>query len=99
MGHNGISPAFGSADAGASGDAMSEYARRADVLGTFVDDAVESEHRVAIAMARRSEAIERARAYSEQLAADTLAGGSGGRSIDLARRAFVSEIAAALRIP
>jgi hypothetical protein len=96
MGRNGIGPAFGSSD---QAIVMSDYARRSDVLGDLVDDIVESEHRVSIATARRAKAIDDARAFSEALANDRIAGTSSARSIEMARRAFVSEVGAALRIP
>jgi hypothetical protein len=96
MGRNGIGPAFGSSD---QAIVVSDYARRSDVLGDLVDDIVESEHRVSIATARRAKAIDDARAFSEALANDRIAGTSSARSIEMARRAFVSEVGAALRIP
>jgi hypothetical protein len=96
MGRNGISPAFGPTD---QPTAMSDYARSSDLLGHLVDDVVEAEHRVGIAMARRAHAIESARSFSEELANRRIAGASSARSIDLAHRAFVSEVGAALRIP
>ena len=96
MGRNGINPAFGSSD---EAIVVSDYARRSDVLGDLVDDIVESEHRVSIAMARRAKAIEDARSFSEALANDRIAGTSSARSIEMARRAFVSEVGAALRMP
>jgi hypothetical protein len=45
-----------------------------DVLGGMIDEVVESEFRVGLAMSRRSQAIERARKYSEALANDPPSG-------------------------
>ena len=71
-----------------------------DVLGTILDDVVESEVRIAQATFRRTQAIERARKYAEALANDPPSGRQPTRSsIDMSRRAFVSEIAAALHLP
>jgi hypothetical protein len=51
-------------------------------------------------MSRRTQAIERARKYSEALANDPVSGiRPTWSSLDMSRRAFVSEIAAALHIP
>jgi hypothetical protein len=96
MGRRDIGVAFGPAD---SASPMSDYGSRADVLGSLVDEVIESEVRIAIAMARRTQAIERARKYSEALASDFSITNSTASSIETARRAFVCEIAAALHIP
>ncbi len=100
MGRNGIGVAFPPSDP--SSEPVRPpgfFADRFDELGAMVDDVVEAEHRVAIAMARRTRAIERARAFSEAIAGDPPSGTATASSIDMARRAFVSEIAAALRLP
>lgn len=81
------------------GDPDGFFGDRFDQLGSLVDDVVEAEHRIAVATARRTRAIERARRYSDAIANDPPAGNPTPSSIDLARRAFVSEIAAALRLP
>jgi hypothetical protein len=80
-----------------SQDARSPYAVMADRLGDLVDDVVQADYVVGLATARRCEAIERARGWSEQLADATGAGSA--RSRELAERSFVAELAAALRVP
>jgi hypothetical protein len=77
----------------------SVMAAHLDTLGGLVDEVVESEVRIAIATARRIQAIERARKYSEALASDPRVGNPTASSIETARRAFVCEIAAALHVP
>jgi hypothetical protein len=96
MGRNGMGVVFEPADASHPTDFQ---AHRRDVLASLVDEVVEAEHRIGIAMARRAEAIERARAFSESIAANPATGVATASSQDLARRGFVSEIAAALRLP
>src|ERR1019366_635053 len=59
-----------------------------------------SEFRVGLAMSRRTKAIERARKYSAALANDPPSGIRPTKSsLDMWRRAFTSEIAAALHLP
>ncbi len=71
-----------------------------DALGALVDEVVESEFRIGLAMSRRTQAIERARKYSEALAVDPASGIPPIKSsLEMSRRAFVCEIAAALHIP
>jgi Domain of unknown function (DUF222) len=77
-------------------DLRTAYARRADTLASMVDEVVEADLKLGIAHARRAQAIERARTYSEA-AAHTATSTPSSR--DMARRSFVAEIAAALRIP
>ena len=72
------------------------FARRADTLASLVDEIVESEVKLGIAQANRARAIERARTYSEASAQTST---STPASRDMARRSFVAEVAAALRIP
>jgi hypothetical protein len=80
-------------------------AAAANALGSLVDEVVEAEFVIGLAMARRAKAIERASKYSEGIAASPPAGRSTSPSAqstvasrDMARRSFVAEIAAALRI-
>jgi hypothetical protein len=74
-----------------------------DSLGVLVDDVVEADFVVGLAVARRAEAIERAREWSEvtarALAADASGGGSLRSRLEMAERGFTSEVGAALRIP
>src|SRR5471032_2078068 len=68
---------------------------RPDALGALVDEVVESEFRIGLAMSRRTQAIERARKYSEALAIDPASGIPPIKSsLEMSRRAFVCEIAA-----
>jgi hypothetical protein len=112
MGHRGIGVAFADtdvADAEATGAAWpgaaspSAYAVMSDSLGALVDDVVQADFVVGLAMARRAEAIERAREWSEVTARAQAADASGGGSLrsrlEMAERGFTSEIGAALRIP
>jgi hypothetical protein len=96
MGRNGIGVAFGSAD---SPRPANDYGDRMDALGAIVDEVIEAEFRIGLAMSRRTQAIERARKYSEALANDPPSGKPTASTIEMARRAFVCEIAAALRTP
>ena len=97
MGHKDMGVAFGPAD---SSRPTSVSDDRMDVLGGMIDEVVESEFRVGLAMSRRSQAIERARKYSEALANDPPSGSAPtSSSRDMWRRAFISEIAAALHVP
>jgi hypothetical protein len=96
MGRNDINVAFEPTDAASP---ISQYGQRADVLGTLVDEVIESEYRIGEATSRRAQAIERARKYSEALANDPVSGNPTARSVEMARRAFVCEIAAALHLP
>jgi hypothetical protein len=96
MGRNGIGVTFGSAD---SSRPASDFGARMDALGAMVDEVIEAEFRIGLAMSRRSQAIERARKYSEALASESSSGKPTLSSIDMWRRAFVCEIAAALHIP
>ena len=96
MGRKDIGATFGTPD---SSRPQGAIASRLDTLGRLVDEVVESEVCIAIAMARRTQAIERARKYSEALASDPSVGNPTPSSIETARRAFVCEIAAALHIP
>jgi Domain of unknown function (DUF222) len=96
MGRNDMGVAFGSAD---SPRPASDYGDRMDALGAIVDEVIEAEFRIGLAMSRRTQAIERARKYSEALANDPPSGKPTASTIEMARRAFVCEIAAALRIP
>jgi hypothetical protein len=75
------------------------FGAAANALGSLVDEVVEAEFVIGLAMARRAKAIERASKYSEGIAASPASGTSTPGSRDMARRSFVSEIAAALRIP
>jgi hypothetical protein len=96
MGRNGMGVAFGATD---SSRPESDRGDRMDALGAMVDEVVEAEFRIGLALSRRSQAIERARKYSEALANDPPSGTASRSSVDMWRRAFVSEIAAALHIP
>jgi Domain of unknown function (DUF222) len=75
------------------------FAAAANAFGSLVDEVVEAEFVIGLAMARRAKAIERASKYSQGIAASPPAGRSTPASRDMARRSFVAEIAAALRIP
>jgi hypothetical protein len=75
------------------------FVAAANALGSLVDEVVEAEFVIGLAMARRAKAIERASKYSEGIAAGPSAGRSTPGSRDMARRSFVAELAAALRIP
>jgi hypothetical protein len=82
------------------------FAAVANALGALVDEVVEAEFVIGLAMARRAKAIERASKYSEGIVAGPPSGWptsavvrSTPASRDMARRSFVAEIAAALRIP
>jgi hypothetical protein len=104
MGYRGIGVAFadtGEIDAGAP--SSSAYAVMSDSLGALVDDVVQADFVVGLAMTRRAEAIERAREWSEVTARAQAADASGGGSLrsrlEMAERSFTSEIGAALRIP
>jgi hypothetical protein len=73
---------------------------RLDSLGFMVDEVVEAEYRIGVETARRAQAIERARKYSDALANEPASGKQPtSSSMEMARRAFVCEIGAALRIP
>ena len=97
MGRKDMGLTFGPAD---SSRPATDYGDRMDALGDLVDEVVESEFRVGLAMSRRTQAIERARKYSEALANDPLSGIRPTRSsLEMSRRAFVCEIAAALHVP
>ena len=97
MGRKDMGVTFGPAE---SSRPVSAPAEGMDALAAMVDEVIESEFRVGLAMSRRSKAIERARKYSEALANDASTGRQPTRSsIDMARRAFICEIAAALHIP
>ncbi|MDQ1573878.1 MAG: hypothetical protein QOH44_1437 [Actinomycetota bacterium] len=82
------------------------FAAAANALGSLVDEVVEAEFVIGLAMARRAKAIERASKYSEGIAASQPtsrstppSAKSTAASRDMARRSFVAEMAAALRIP
>ncbi|HEY5230098.1 MAG TPA: DUF222 domain-containing protein, partial [Galbitalea sp.] len=96
MGRNGMGVAFGPADSARPG---STGGNTLEALGGLVDEVIEAEFRIGLAMSRRTKAIERARKYSEALANDPTSGKPSLSSIDMSRRAFVCEIAAALHIP
>jgi hypothetical protein len=80
----------------AAGDDRTPYPRQADTLAFLVDEVVEADLKIGIAQADRARAIERARGYAEACADVP---GSTATSRDMARRSFVSEIGAALRVP
>jgi hypothetical protein len=97
MGRKDMGVAFRPADAPRPAKTMGD---RLDVLGFIVDEVVEAEHRIGVETARRAQAIERARKYSDALANEPTSGKQPtSTSVEMARRAFVCEIGAALRIP
>jgi Domain of unknown function (DUF222) len=97
MGRNGMGVVFGPPD---SARPAGGHSGPLDALGAMVDEVIEAEYRVGLAMSRRSQAIERARKYSEALANDPPSGKPPtSSSIEMSRRAFVCGIAAALHIP
>jgi hypothetical protein len=101
MGYNGIGVSFTATPYAVAADAT------ADALGALVDDVIEADFMVGLAMARRAERIERARAFADSAAraesnSASLGSGSSGSlhsRLELAERAFASELGAALRIP
>lgn len=108
MGRRDISVTFGSADQSRPNGPAKDIGSLVPndglgpthVLGAMVDDVIESEVRIGEAMSRRTKAIERARKYNEALAFDPPTGRKATKSsIDMDRRAFVSEIATALHLP
>ena len=97
MGRNDMGVAFEPAD---SARPKNNYGHSLDALAGLVDEVVESEFRVGQAMSRRSQAIERARKYSDAISKESSSGRRPTAStVDMSWRAFVCEIAAALRIP
>jgi hypothetical protein len=96
MGYKSMSVAFESVD---DEYPRPEYARNADSLSELVDDVVQSDFMVDLAMARRCQAIERARAFSEKAARRTYSTGNVNSQIAMAERAFTAELAAALHVP
>jgi hypothetical protein len=104
MGRNGIGVAFEPLDDAPENVVVSELgnvfrlgaaARSQNRLATLVDGVVEAEVRIGEATARRARAIEDARRFAE----DSVPAGAPKPSREMARRGFVCEIAAALRIP
>jgi Domain of unknown function (DUF222) len=103
MGRKDMGVAFGSADSSrpwSESGVWTDGLGPQDALGAMVDEVIEAEFRVGAAMSRRTQAIERARKYNEALANDPPSGIAPTKSsLDMSRRAFISEIAAALHIP
>jgi Domain of unknown function (DUF222) len=101
MGRDGTGVGFGPVEPEPSDPSRPSgfFADRFDRFGFMVDEVVEAEHRIGIANARRAEAIERARQASEAIANDPPSGKPTTSSVEMARRGFVAEIAAALRLP
>jgi hypothetical protein len=80
-------------------DDRSRYARQADALGELFDSIVEADYIVNLAMARRCQAIERAREWNDRMIRETAGGDRSATRTDIAERAFTAEVAAALHLP
>jgi hypothetical protein len=89
-------------------DASTAYAQHANTLASLVDEVIEADVVIGLAISRRIQRIESARAFSENAAREPRAavGASAARPgssvparVEMAMRSFTAEIASALRIP